>query len=194
MSPVHHRSRAVVSLHYLTGCAGFHADIESLFIFAPHALLLMQHLGFHSFSAVFCFPYLHHCHCCDCIVFIPAASLWVTIFLFIPENSLPKPKHLDTKVSNSVLAIKSGERDPSSVPSSSPSSSSTSSTLTNPKEHKSAPVIVPLIKPSAGTWGGQGLVFFVLVRSWFWSSLLTRLNTNKQIKGHRKKKRLKLIK
>lgn len=70
----------------------------------------------------------------------------------LTENSLPKPKSLDTKVSHSVLAMKSGERDSSSVPSSSPSSSSTSSSLTTPKEHKSAPVIVPLIKPSAGMW------------------------------------------
>ncbi|RVE55745.1 hypothetical protein OJAV_G00229200 [Oryzias javanicus] len=66
----------------------------------------------------------------------------------LKENSLPKPKILDTKMSHSVLAMKSGERESSSVPSSSPSSSSTSSSLT-PKEHKSAPVIVPLIKPSA---------------------------------------------
>lgn len=67
----------------------------------------------------------------------------------LKENSLPKPKSLDTKVSHSVLAMKSGVRESSSVPSSSPSSSSTSSSLTTPKEHKSAPVIVPLIKPSA---------------------------------------------
>ncbi|XP_047244422.1 sine oculis-binding protein homolog isoform X2 [Girardinichthys multiradiatus] len=67
----------------------------------------------------------------------------------LKENSLPKPKSLDAKVSHSVLAIKSGERDSSSVPSSSQSSSSTSSILTTPKEHKNAPVIVPLIKPSA---------------------------------------------
>ncbi|KAM7395262.1 hypothetical protein PAMA_006837 [Pampus argenteus] len=67
----------------------------------------------------------------------------------LKENSLPKPKNLDTKVSHSVLAMKSGERESSSVPSSSSSSSSTSSSLTSPKEHKSAPVIVPLIKPSA---------------------------------------------
>lgn len=67
----------------------------------------------------------------------------------LKENSLPKPKSLDAKVSHSVLAMKSGERESSSVPSSSPSSSSTSSSLTTPKEHKSAPVIVPLIKPSA---------------------------------------------
>uniref|UniRef100_UPI003AB071E8 sine oculis-binding protein homolog n=1 Tax=Centroberyx gerrardi TaxID=166262 RepID=UPI003AB071E8 len=67
----------------------------------------------------------------------------------LKENSLPKPKSLDSKVSHSVLAMKSGERESSSVPSSSPSSSSTSSSLTSPKEHKSAPVIVPLIKPSA---------------------------------------------
>uniref|UniRef100_A0A8C7Y3F4 Sine oculis binding protein homolog (Drosophila) b n=1 Tax=Oryzias sinensis TaxID=183150 RepID=A0A8C7Y3F4_9TELE len=66
----------------------------------------------------------------------------------LKENSLPKPKILDSKMSHSVLAMKSGERESSSVPSSSPSSSSTSSSLT-PKEHKSAPVIVPLIKPSA---------------------------------------------
>uniref|UniRef100_UPI0037E73184 sine oculis-binding protein homolog isoform X2 n=1 Tax=Semicossyphus pulcher TaxID=241346 RepID=UPI0037E73184 len=67
----------------------------------------------------------------------------------LKENSLPKPKSLETKVGHSVLAMKSGERESSSVPSSSPSSSSTSSSLTTPKEHKSAPVIVPLIKPSA---------------------------------------------
>ncbi|XP_035473873.1 sine oculis-binding protein homolog isoform X2 [Scophthalmus maximus] len=67
----------------------------------------------------------------------------------LKENSLPKLKGLDAKVSHSVLAMKSGERESSSVPSSSPSSSSTSSSLTTPKEHKSAPVIVPLIKPSA---------------------------------------------
>ncbi|XP_035534237.1 sine oculis-binding protein homolog isoform X1 [Morone saxatilis] len=67
----------------------------------------------------------------------------------LKENSLPKPKSLDTKVGHSVLTMKSGERESSSVPSSSPSSSSTSSSLTTPKEHKSAPVIVPLIKPSA---------------------------------------------
>lgn len=67
----------------------------------------------------------------------------------LKENSLPKPKSLETKVGHSVLAMKSGERESSSIPSSSPSSSSTSSSLTTPKEHKSAPVIVPLIKPSA---------------------------------------------
>ncbi|XP_047429886.1 sine oculis-binding protein homolog isoform X2 [Mugil cephalus] len=68
----------------------------------------------------------------------------------LKENSLPKPKSLDAKVSQTVLTMKSGEREPPSVPSSSsPSSSSTSSSLTAPKEHKSAPVIVPLIKPSA---------------------------------------------
>ncbi|KAK2856138.1 hypothetical protein Q5P01_004873 [Channa striata] len=68
----------------------------------------------------------------------------------LKENSLPKPKSLDSKVSHSVLAMKSGERESSSVPSSSSSSSSsTSSSLATPKEHKSAPVIVPLIKPSA---------------------------------------------
>ncbi|KAM4522384.1 sine oculis-binding protein homolog isoform 1-T1 [Odontesthes bonariensis] len=67
----------------------------------------------------------------------------------LKENSLPKSKSLDTNVNHSVLAIKSGERESSSVPSSSPSSSSTSSSLTTPKEHKSSPVIVPLIKPSA---------------------------------------------
>lgn len=64
----------------------------------------------------------------------------------LKENSLPKPKSLaDAKVSHSVLAMKSGERESSSVPSSSPSSSSTATAM----EHKSAPVIVPLIKPSA---------------------------------------------
>ncbi|KAM4713393.1 sine oculis-binding protein homolog isoform 5-T5 [Anableps anableps] len=67
----------------------------------------------------------------------------------LKENSLPKPKSLDAKVSHSVQAMKSGERDLSSIPSSSQSSSSTSSILTTPKEHKNAPVIVPLIKPSA---------------------------------------------
>ncbi|CAJ1077031.1 sine oculis-binding protein homolog isoform X2 [Xyrichtys novacula] len=67
----------------------------------------------------------------------------------LKENSLPKQKSLETKAGHSVLAMKSTERESSSVPSSSPSSSSTSSTLTTPKEHKSAPVIVPLIKPSA---------------------------------------------
>ncbi|XP_073349379.1 sine oculis-binding protein homolog [Pagrus major] len=67
----------------------------------------------------------------------------------LKENSLPKPKSLDAKVSHSVLAMKSGERESSGVPSSSPSSSSTSLSLTTPKEHKGAPVIVPLIKPSA---------------------------------------------
>ncbi|XP_038134611.1 sine oculis-binding protein homolog isoform X1 [Cyprinodon tularosa] len=67
----------------------------------------------------------------------------------LKENSLPKPKSLDAKVSHSVLAMKSVERDPSSIPSSSQSSSSTCSILTTPKEHKNAPVIVPLIKPSA---------------------------------------------
>ncbi|XP_061742508.1 sine oculis-binding protein homolog B-like isoform X1 [Nerophis ophidion] len=65
----------------------------------------------------------------------------------LKENSLPKPKTAQGKVSHSVIAVKSGERDSSGVPSSSPSSSSTSTST--PKEHKSAPVIVPLIKPSA---------------------------------------------
>lgn len=73
-------------------------------------------------------------------------------FLCLSENSLPKPKSLDAKVSHSVLAMKSGERESSGIPSSSsPSSSSTSLSLTSPKEHKGAPVIVPLIKPSAGS-------------------------------------------
>ncbi|XP_074542120.1 sine oculis-binding protein homolog [Halichoeres trimaculatus] len=67
----------------------------------------------------------------------------------LKENSLPKQKSLETKVGHTVLAMRSAERESFSVPSSSPSSSSTSSTLTTPKEHKSAPVIVPLIKPSA---------------------------------------------
>ncbi|CAG5927949.1 unnamed protein product [Menidia menidia] len=67
----------------------------------------------------------------------------------LKENSLPKPKSLETKGSHSVLTMKSGERESSSVSSSSPSSSSTSSSLTTPKEHKTSPVIVPLIKPSA---------------------------------------------
>ncbi|KAM6915681.1 sine oculis-binding protein homolog isoform 1-T1 [Xenentodon cancila] len=67
----------------------------------------------------------------------------------LKENSLPKPKSVDNKVSHTVLAVKGGEREPPCVPSSSPTSSSTSSSLTIPKEHKSAPVIVPLIKPSA---------------------------------------------
>ncbi|XP_068198368.1 sine oculis-binding protein homolog isoform X2 [Antennarius striatus] len=64
----------------------------------------------------------------------------------LKENSLPKPKNLEAKVGHSVLAVKSAEREP---PSSSPSSSSTNPSLTAPKEHKGAPVIVPLIKPSA---------------------------------------------
>lgn len=68
----------------------------------------------------------------------------------LSENSLPKLKSVDTKVDHSVLAMKSGERESSSVPSSSPSSSSTSSSLITSKEQKTAPVIVPLIKPSAG--------------------------------------------
>ncbi|XP_065819848.1 sine oculis-binding protein homolog isoform X1 [Labrus bergylta] len=67
----------------------------------------------------------------------------------LKENSLPKSRSLETNAGHPVLAMKSGERESSSVPSSSPSSSSTSSSLTTPKEHKSAPVIVPLIKPSA---------------------------------------------
>ncbi|CAL8315598.1 unnamed protein product [Lota lota] len=67
----------------------------------------------------------------------------------LKENSLPKPKSAESEVGHSVLAMKSGERESSSVPSSSSSSSSPSSSLTSPKEHKSAPVIVPLIKPSA---------------------------------------------
>lgn len=56
----------------------------------------------------------------------------------LKENSLPKPKE-----SKPCVAVKTVDRD--SVPVSSPSSS----TLSNPKELKSAPVIVPLIKPSA---------------------------------------------
>ncbi|KAL6095874.1 uncharacterized protein ACO6RY_09703 [Pungitius sinensis] len=67
----------------------------------------------------------------------------------LKENSLPKHKSPDTKVGHSVLAMKSGERESSGVPSSSPSSSSTSSSLITSKEQKTAPVIVPLIKPSA---------------------------------------------
>ncbi|XP_034088261.1 sine oculis-binding protein homolog B-like isoform X2 [Gymnodraco acuticeps] len=67
----------------------------------------------------------------------------------LKENSVPKSKSVDTTVSHSVLAMKSGERESSSVPSSSSSSSSTCSSLTTSNEHKSAPVIVPLIKPSA---------------------------------------------
>ncbi|XP_034018252.1 sine oculis-binding protein homolog isoform X2 [Thalassophryne amazonica] len=67
----------------------------------------------------------------------------------LKENSLPKHKSPDAKLSPSVVAMKSAERESSGVPSFSPSSSSTSSSLTAPKEHKSAPVIVPLIKPSA---------------------------------------------
>nr|XP_057913783.1 sine oculis-binding protein homolog isoform X1 [Doryrhamphus excisus] len=65
----------------------------------------------------------------------------------LKENSLPKHKTADSKVSHSVHAMKSGEKDSSRIPSSSPSSSSTSTSTS--KEHKSAPVIVPLIKPSA---------------------------------------------
>lgn len=75
----------------------------------------------------------------------------VKLCLCLSENSLPKHKSLDTKVGHSVLAMKSGERESSSVPSSSPSSSSTSSSLNTSKEQKTAPVIVPLIKPSAGS-------------------------------------------
>ncbi|KAM8846616.1 sine oculis-binding protein homolog isoform 1-T1 [Synchiropus picturatus] len=68
----------------------------------------------------------------------------------LKENSLPKPKSSDGKISHPVLAMKTGDKEASSVPSSSsPSSSSVSTTLSTPKEHKSAPVIVPLIKPSA---------------------------------------------
>ncbi|XP_072313189.1 sine oculis-binding protein homolog B [Eucyclogobius newberryi] len=63
----------------------------------------------------------------------------------LKENSLPKSKESKVCVS-SVLSMKPAEV--SSVPASSPSSS-TSSTLSIPKELKSAPVIVPLIKPSA---------------------------------------------
>ncbi|XP_077567691.1 sine oculis-binding protein homolog isoform X2 [Stigmatopora nigra] len=65
----------------------------------------------------------------------------------LKENSLPKPKTHDSKVSHSVLAMKSGDRESFNVPSSSSTLTSTSSSTT--KEHKSAPVIVPLIKPSA---------------------------------------------
>ncbi|XP_031692781.1 sine oculis-binding protein homolog isoform X1 [Oncorhynchus kisutch] len=60
----------------------------------------------------------------------------------LKENSVPKSKSLDSPM---TLAMRSGERESSRVPSSSPGSSS----LTSPKEQKSAPVIVPLIKPSA---------------------------------------------
>ncbi|XP_021455742.2 sine oculis-binding protein homolog B isoform X1 [Oncorhynchus mykiss] len=67
----------------------------------------------------------------------------------LKENSVPKPKSLNSKVSPSALAMRSGERESSSVPSSTSSSFPSSSSLTSPKEHKSAPVIVPLIKPSA---------------------------------------------
>ncbi|XP_068433689.1 sine oculis-binding protein homolog B-like isoform X2 [Clinocottus analis] len=67
----------------------------------------------------------------------------------LKENSLPKSKSVDTKVGHSVHAMKSGERESCSVPSSSPSSSSTSSSMITSKEQKTAPVIVPLIKPSA---------------------------------------------
>ncbi|XP_013999396.2 sine oculis-binding protein homolog [Salmo salar] len=58
----------------------------------------------------------------------------------LKENSVPKSKSLDSPV---TLAMRVGERESSRVPSSSPGSSS----LTG--EQKSAPVIVPLIKPSA---------------------------------------------
>ncbi|KAK6294975.1 hypothetical protein J4Q44_G00342010 [Coregonus suidteri] len=64
----------------------------------------------------------------------------------LKENSVPKSKSLDSKVSPSALAMRSGESESSSVPS---SSSPSSSSLTSSMEHKSAPVIVPLIKPSA---------------------------------------------
>ncbi|XP_077367467.1 sine oculis-binding protein homolog isoform X1 [Festucalex cinctus] len=67
----------------------------------------------------------------------------------LKENSAPKPKSVDSKASHSVLTVKSVERELFSVPSSSSSSSSTSTSSSMPKEHKSAPVIVPLIKPSA---------------------------------------------
>ncbi|XP_019727182.1 sine oculis-binding protein homolog isoform X1 [Hippocampus comes] len=67
----------------------------------------------------------------------------------LKENSLPKPKNVDSKVSHSVLAMKSVERESFGVPSSSSSSSSTNTSSRTPMEQKSAPVIVPLIKPSA---------------------------------------------
>ncbi|XP_030200666.1 sine oculis-binding protein homolog B isoform X2 [Gadus morhua] len=67
----------------------------------------------------------------------------------LKENSLPKPKGAESEAGHSVLAMKSGERESTSMPCSSSSSSSPSSSLTSHKEHKSAPVIVPLIKPSA---------------------------------------------
>ncbi|XP_062323965.1 sine oculis-binding protein homolog isoform X2 [Osmerus eperlanus] len=63
----------------------------------------------------------------------------------LKENSVPKLKSFNNKTSPSALAMRSGERESPSVP----SSSSPSSSMTSPKEHKSAPVIVPLIKPSA---------------------------------------------
>lgn len=64
----------------------------------------------------------------------------------LKENSLPKAKESKPIVPGSVLSMKTVDRD--SVPVSS-SSSSSSSTLSTPKELKSSPVIVPLIKPSA---------------------------------------------
>ncbi|KAL0965057.1 hypothetical protein UPYG_G00276200 [Umbra pygmaea] len=67
----------------------------------------------------------------------------------LKENSGPKHKILDTNVVPSALPMRGGEAESSSVPSSSSSSSPSSSSLTSLKEHKSAPVIVPLIKPSA---------------------------------------------
>uniref|UniRef100_A0A8C6WPZ4 Sine oculis binding protein homolog n=1 Tax=Neogobius melanostomus TaxID=47308 RepID=A0A8C6WPZ4_9GOBI len=64
----------------------------------------------------------------------------------LKENSLPKPKESKPAVPASVLSMKTADRD--CVPVSS-SSSSSSSALSSPKELKSPPVIVPLIKPSA---------------------------------------------
>lgn len=84
----------------------------------------------------------------------------------LSENSSPKPRSLESKINPSVLAMKPGEREPPSVPSSSPSSfSSAIPSLTIPKEHKSAPVIVPLIKPSAGSVESSFDILFTCERS-----------------------------
>ncbi|KAJ7988070.1 hypothetical protein DPEC_G00319820 [Dallia pectoralis] len=58
------------------------------------------------------------------------------------HQSIRASDHQSIRASPSVPAMRSGERELSSVPSS-------SSSLISHKEHKSAPVIVPLIKPSA---------------------------------------------
>lgn len=66
--------------------------------------------------------------------------------------------------------MKTGERESSSIPSSSPSSSSSANPpLTTHKEHKGAPVIVPLIKPSAGTDQDTDAVHVWKVKSGCWT-------------------------